>query len=60
MRDAVLAGLARDAPRGRPVFLAERPVVGAALLGVEHVWSGGAGVHAALERVRAQIGDAHG
>lgn len=60
LMDQVLAGLARDAPYGRAVILAERPVVGAALLGVEQVWNGTDGVDAALERVRAQIGDPRG
>jgi N-acetylglucosamine kinase-like BadF-type ATPase len=59
LMDEVLAGLARDAPHGTPVILAQHPVAGAALLGVEQVWAGAAGVESALERVRAQIGDSH-
>jgi N-acetylglucosamine kinase-like BadF-type ATPase len=57
--DDVLAGLARDAPCGTPVILTQHPVAGAALLGVEQVWTGAEGVERALERVRAQIGDPH-
>ncbi len=58
--DDVYAGLARDAPLGRPVVLDIGPVVGAALLGLEQVWAGHDGSEDALERARAQIGAPRG
>lgn len=58
----VLEGLARDAPRGRPVLVDTPPVVGAALLGIEHLRDGDEpqAIEDALERARAQIGDTRG
>lgn len=58
--DDVRAGLARDAPFGRPVIVETAPVVGAALHGIEQVREGEdpRAVEDALERARAQIGGA--
>jgi N-acetylglucosamine kinase-like BadF-type ATPase len=57
--EPVLAGLARDASRATPILLDERPVLGAALLGIESVWGDRdqAGLEAALERAQAQMGE---
>lgn len=53
----VLEGLAREVPQARPIVLTTPPVVGAALLGIEQVWSevDPPARDAALQALSAQI-----
>jgi N-acetylglucosamine kinase-like BadF-type ATPase len=49
--DGIAARLAEDAPRARIHLVTQPPIVGAAILGLEHLGAG----HAAVERLRAEF-----
>ena len=60
--DAVIDGIAREAPHARVVMFDGIPVVGAALLGLEQAWAGSetAGRDLALARLPQLMGDTRG